>query len=77
MLAPLPPVATTQPASAITENQATLNGIVNPNGAAANAWFEWGETTAYGNNTAAQPLGNGPFNLSFSDTITGLATDQA
>jgi lysophospholipase L1-like esterase len=37
-----PPEVRTLPASAITTDRATLNGTVDPNGAAAEAWFEIG-----------------------------------
>ena len=37
-----PPAVTTDNATSITLNGATLNGSVNPNGAATIAWFEYG-----------------------------------
>ena len=36
------PYATTQAASSVGETTATLNGVVDPNGLATIAWFEWG-----------------------------------
>ncbi|MGH2863058.1 MAG: hypothetical protein ACRDLT_16380 [Solirubrobacteraceae bacterium] len=47
------PVVTTSAATAITSTGATVNGTVNPNGAATTYAFEWGLTTSYGN---AAPL---------------------
>jgi hypothetical protein len=44
------PLVITEPATAIAAGTATLNGEVNPNGSAlTECFFEWGETTAYGN----------------------------
>jgi len=37
-----PPLATTLAASGMSNTVATLNGTVNPGGAATTAWFEWG-----------------------------------
>lgn len=37
------PKATTEPATDITSNSATLNGTINPNGLPSKAWFEWGK----------------------------------
>jgi PKD repeat protein len=42
------PTPVTGAASAITQASATLNGSVNPNGAATECRFEYGETEAYG-----------------------------
>jgi hypothetical protein len=53
-----PPVAVTEPATAITSNNATLNGTVNPGDAPASYFFEWGATTNYGNFTPTNVLGN-------------------
>jgi uncharacterized delta-60 repeat protein len=52
--------AVTTAASTITQNSATLNGTVNPNGVITNAWFEYGATTNYGSATAATAVGYGP-----------------
>ncbi len=42
------PSATTQPATAVHGNDATLNARVNPRGAETSYWFEYGPTSAYG-----------------------------
>jgi hypothetical protein len=43
------PLVITEPATAVAASTATLNGEVNPNGSAlTECFFEWGETTAYG-----------------------------
>src|SRR5437867_865389 len=42
------PLATTQPAQSVTATSATLQGSVNPDGAATTAWFQYGLTISYG-----------------------------
>ncbi len=44
-----PPAALTQPATAVTATGAMLNGTVNPNTQATTYHFDWGTSTAYGN----------------------------
>lgn len=69
-----PPVATTDNASAITLNGATLNGTVNPNGAATIAWFEYGPdpTLAAFTATDNQNLGSGRDPVAMDNTLSGL-----
>jgi hypothetical protein len=64
------PTALTGGASSIGTTSANLNGSVNPNGLTTTAYFEWGTSTSYGNNTWAPPgncgrgttkIGVGPF----------------
>ena len=43
-----PPIVSTEPATALKTNGATLNGKVNPNGVATTYRFEYGKTTSYG-----------------------------
>ena len=63
-------------ASSVTSTGATLNATVNANGAAANAWFEYGTSENYDNWTVAQdiPLSGG--DTTISTTLSGLATGQ-
>jgi hypothetical protein len=65
--------ANTLAATAITTNQATLQGSVNPGGLTTMAWFQWGATTNYGNFTAESTLGSGNLALPVSAPLTGLA----
>jgi hypothetical protein len=53
-----PPEVTTNPASDVTTNSATLNGNVTSLGTATSVdvSFEWGLTESYGNETATQPM---------------------
>jgi hypothetical protein len=68
-----PSVPVTGTASGITTSAATLNGSVNPQGAAVRVSFQFGPTTAYGQSTAVQtlPVGNTP--AAFNAQLTGLA----
>lgn len=67
-----PPVAITEPATNVADSQATLNATINPTGLATNAWFEWGETTTYGNIEPIHVLANNYNNSTITDTITNL-----
>lgn len=62
----------TGPATAISTSGATLNGSVNPEGAAVNVQFQFGTTTAYGSQTAQQKIGVSNSSQSFSASIGGL-----
>ncbi len=52
----LPPTATTSAATLITSTTATLNAVVNANGATSNCSFEYGITTAYGTVGSSTPV---------------------
>jgi hypothetical protein len=71
--APVPSVSTT-PATNVTSNGATVNGIVSSNGASTTVSFQYGLTASYGGTvTAAQsPLAAGASNASVSATLGGL-----
>ena len=49
------PDAATQAATSVGETTATLNGVVEPNGLATTAWFEWGTDDQYGNRLPELP----------------------
>jgi hypothetical protein len=72
--APPTPVVTTDNATGITNNGATLNGTVNPNGQATEAWFEWGTspTLATFDNTTIQPFAAGTTAQAVTAPLTGL-----
>jgi hypothetical protein len=70
-----PPTVTTELATDITQTAASLQGTINPNGQDAFGRFEWGMTTAYGNVTTEQYLGNGLSAVSFSFDLSGLLPD--
>jgi hypothetical protein len=67
------PTAITGPVSAVGGTSATLNGTVNPAGAATDWWFEYGTSTSYGSKTATVAAGSGTANVSVSQAASGLA----
>ena len=71
-----PPDVTTGDPSSITLNGATLNGSVNPNGAATKAWFEYGMDPNLVSFTATdnQNLGSGRNPVAMDNTLSGLNT---
>lgn len=66
------PSATTGTATNVTTNAATLNGSVNPNGAASGGFFQWGTSTSYGNTTLSQVLNSGTTSVAITADLTGL-----
>jgi T5SS/PEP-CTERM-associated repeat protein len=62
----------TLPASGFGQTSATLNGMANPGGLSASAWFEYGFTTNYGSVTPPQAVGSGVSGTNFSQALTGL-----
>src|SRR6516162_3333832 len=66
------PFATTQPPLGVSSSNATLSGMVTPNGAATVAWFEWGTSTAYGQATTPAGAGSGTAATRASTNITSL-----
>ena len=66
--------AQTNSATNVLNYSATLNGYFGAPylNASANVWFQWGNTTSYGNNTNQQSLYNSG---SFSQNITGLSSN--
>ena len=70
------PIVATAAATAIASTTATLNGTVNPNGLATTYHFEWGTSTAYGNNTSVVSAGSGSSAVSVNANITGFSVNQ-
>jgi len=68
-----PPAVITDPPASVTQASGALTARINPRGLAASAWFIWGDSTNYGQVTAAQPMGNGNAFTDFSQEITGLS----
>jgi hypothetical protein len=69
---PAPPRVHTGEATGVTATGATLNGSIDPNGAATDYHFEWGETTSYGNVTPTASAGSGSQAVPVSAPIDGL-----
>jgi streptogramin lyase len=69
------PVVTAGAAEAISLTGATLTGAVNPRGSAATYHFEWGATTAYGNQAPAvdEEAGSDGIDHAASQSLSGLA----
>lgn len=65
------PTVSTNSASSVGQNSATLNGYVNANGSNVNAWFEYGTTQSYGYTTNSVNYGN------TSTSISGSAYNLA
>jgi phosphodiesterase/alkaline phosphatase D-like protein len=68
------PGATTGSASP-TGTVATLTGSVDPNGASASYYFEFGTTANYGQQTPPQGAGSGTQAVAVSATLAGLAAN--
>ena len=70
---PPTPTATTEQATGVTENKATLSGSVNPEGQATTYYFNYGTTTGYGSKTKEEPAGSGKTSQEVHATLTGLS----
>jgi glycosidase len=69
---PLTPSATTTAATGLGTSAATLNGMVNPNGSATTAYFDYGLTSSYGSSTDLQNVGSGTTAGAVTAPMTGL-----
>ncbi len=69
------PVVVTDSASGVTSTGATLNGTVNPEGAATTYQFQFGTSTSYGSVTPSSPAsaGSGSSAISESASLSGLS----
>jgi alpha-tubulin suppressor-like RCC1 family protein len=63
-------------ASGITASNATINALVNPNGASTGVAFEYGLTRSYGISTSFTNIGSGRRLVSVSRTVGGLIGGQ-
>ncbi|MFH1230971.1 MAG: hypothetical protein V1709_05680, partial [Planctomycetota bacterium] len=66
------PTCTTDLATNVTYDSATLNGKVNPNQVDTNAFFNYGLTTSYTITTTAQSIGIGIISIAVAETVNGL-----
>lgn len=66
------PTATTGSSSAVTDTQATVAGTVNPQGQLASYAFQYGTTTAYGQQTASTSAGSGSADVPVRADLAGL-----
>ena len=67
-----PPSVTTDPATFVTSDSATLNATVNPRNAATTVYFQYGLTTSYGSTTATNAIASGTAEVQVSSSIIGL-----
>ncbi len=67
------PLAVSDPASSVTAASARLHGRVNPQGCSTSYRFQYGTTTAYGNQTALHSARSGKRYVSEAATVSGLA----
>jgi len=68
------PLATTESATNIDEDSATLRGEANPKGTSATVWFEWGTSSGSLNNrTSERNIGSGNSYIDESESISGLS----
>ncbi len=66
------PFVSTNFANVVSQNSATLNGSVNPNGGYTTTWFEYGPSPSLGSSIGFQAVGSGQSTQSFSSTLSGL-----
>jgi hypothetical protein len=66
------PSVSTGAAREVGYNTATLTGTVNPNGANASYYFQYGPTKAYGSQTAIADAGGGTHAVKAATAVTGL-----
>lgn len=69
------PIPTTNANVAPTDTTAVVTGTVNPNGANATYWYEYGTSPSLGNKTKAQVIGSGFSPITAPAYITGLTKD--
>ncbi len=78
---PSAPTTDTTNATGVTSSTATLNGVVDPNGAETTYWFEYSQDSLLGSligsGTAQKSAGSGTDNVSVSANISGLAPNTA
>ncbi|MBO4488109.1 MAG: S-layer homology domain-containing protein [Bacteroidales bacterium] len=67
------PVATTLDATNVTENSATLQGYINPNGLSTDYTFQYGPTTDYGSTSSLGTVSGSSSTTAVSKNVTGLS----
>ncbi len=74
---PNAPTAVTEPASAVTQSAATLNGSVNPNGVeVSECTLEYGTSSSYGSSAPCAPSpGSGSSAIAVAASVSGLTAN--
>jgi hypothetical protein len=67
------PEADTDPAVDITATSASLTADVNPHGLATQAWFAWGTSPSFGQETTHLSVGSGNGFTNFTQSLSGLS----
>jgi plastocyanin len=67
------PTATTEPAAAVGETEATLKGTVDPQGKATTYFFNYGTSTSYGSRTVEQSAGEASEGKSVALPVSSLS----
>ncbi len=70
--APASPLVVTSSNVSTSDNTAVISGTVNPRGAFANYWYEYGETSTLGSKTLNQNIGSGYVAIQAPGYITNL-----
>lgn len=69
---PKPPAASTGGTTQVSGSSATLEGAINPHGAEAGYYFQYGPTTVYGAQTSTTSAGSGTVTVRVSQPVSGL-----
>jgi hypothetical protein len=72
---PSAPSVETVKSNSTSNSTASITGLINPNGASTNYWFEYGEGTSIGKKTAEQVLGAGYSATPAPGFINGLSAN--
>ena len=70
------PEARTSPVSMVSENDAVLEGLINPKKSATEYYFEYGNTLDYGGRTATMNAGSGNTAIGVSASVSGLSDNS-
>jgi hypothetical protein len=70
------PLVETKAATGITKNEATLNGVVDPNGAETTYHFEYGTSISYGSSTPEVYVGSGTTSVEELQKVALLLADE-
>lgn len=72
-----PPSVYTGETAALTSSSATLKGSIDPNNQQTSYYFQYGQSTAYGEQTSPMSLGSGTQSIHVSAPVTGLTVYTA
>lgn len=72
----LPPEAQTGATDGLSQSAATLHGAVHPHQLTTSAWFQWGLSSQYGQETAHGNVGSGNSWVPTSASLSGLLAGQ-